>query len=136
MNPKKTHSLYKTLSEELSISEHLIEDLVEFMYKDLRKKLSNLVHPRISVDGLGQFVCKPYTVRKGISDAEKKLQGHDTSTFNAYFNKKRLENKLVLLKELHIIILKEEEKKNNIKTIKHEYVSKHLETPERDNGGN
>ena len=136
MNPKKTHSLYKTLSEELSISEHLIEDLVEFMYKDLRQKLSNLVHPRISVDGLGHFICKPYTVRKGISDAEKKLQGHDTSTFNAYFNKKRLENKLVLLKELHIIILKEEEKKNNIKTIKHEYISKHLETPERDNGGN
>ena len=136
MNPKKTHNLYKTLSEELSISEYLIEDLVEFMYKNLRQKLSNLVHPRINVDGLGQFICKAYVVKKGIGDAEKKLQIHDTSTFNAYFNKKRLENKLELLKELYIIILKEEDKKNNFKTVKNEYISKHLETPERDNGGN
>lgn len=136
MNPKKTHSLYKTLSEELSISEDLIEDLVEFMYKNLRKKLSNLVHPRINVDGLGQFVCKAYNVTKGISYAEKKLKSHDTSTFNAYFNKKKLESKLELLKELHIIILKEEERKNNFKNNKNEQIKKHLETPEGDNGGN
>jgi nucleoid DNA-binding protein len=135
MNPKKTHNLYKTLSEELSISEYLIEDLVEFMYKNLRQKLSNLVHPRINVDGLGQFVCKAYNVRRGISEAERKLKSHDTSTFNAYFNKKKLESKIELLKELDIIILKEEEKKNNFKTIKNEYISKHLETPERNNGG-
>lgn len=136
MNPKKTNNLYKTLSEELSISEYLIEDLVEFMYKNLRQKLSNLVHPRINVDGLGQFVCKAYNVRRGISEAERKLKSHDTSTFNAYFNKKKLESKIELLKELDIIILKEEEKKNNFKTIKNEYISKHLETPERNNGGN
>jgi len=135
MNPKKTNNLYKTLSEELSISEYLIEDLVEFMYKNLRQKLSNLVHPRINVDGLGQFVCKAYNVRRGISEAERKLKSHDTSTFNAYFNKKKLESKIELLKELDIIILKEEEKKNNFKTIKNEYISKHLETPERNNGG-
>ncbi len=124
MNPKKTHSLYKTLSEELSISEHLIEDLVEFMYKNLRKKLSNLVHPRINVDGLGQFVCKAYNVTKGIAYAEKKLKSHDTSTFNAYFNKKKLESKLELLKELHIIILKEEERKTKFKESKYEIKSK------------
>lgn len=135
MNPKKTNNLYKTLSEELSISEYLIEDLVEFMYKKLRQKLSNLVHPRINVDGLGQFVCKAYNVRRGISEAERKLKSHDTSTFNAYFNKKKLESKIELLKKLDIIILKEEEKKNNFKTIKNEYISKHLETPERNNGG-
>jgi nucleoid DNA-binding protein len=124
MNPKKTHNLYKTLSEELSISEQLIEDLVEFMYKNLRNNLSNLVHPRINVDGLGQFVCKAYNVTKGIAYTEKKLKSHDTSTFNAYFNKKKLESKLELLKELHIIILKEEERKTKFKESKYETESK------------
>jgi len=135
MIPKKSSILYKPVAEELNISETLVEDLISFYYKEVRFHLSSLSHPRINVDGLGQFVCKAYNVRRGISEAERKLKSHDTSTFNAYFNKKKLESKIELLKELDIIILKEEEKKNNFKTIKNEYISKHLETPERNNGG-
>ena len=127
MNPKKTHNLYKTLSEELSISEYLIEDLVEFMYKNLRQKLSNLVHPRINVDGLGQFVVRTHAVRKAIPRLKKILETHDTTTFSAYFNKKMLEDKVEALENVEKQIVSLEEKKEAIQKQKDEYIKKNLE---------
>lgn len=120
MNPKKAVSLYKPISEEMDVNVNLVEDLVEYAYKILRKKLSELVHPRINVDGLGQFVAKPYTIEKGIETIEKRLIDHDTSTFTAYHYKKQLEVKLEIMKNLHELILKEQERKNNFKQTKNE----------------
>lgn len=120
MNPKKAVNLYKPVSEELDVNENLVEDLVEYAYKTLRKKLSGLEHPRINVDGLGQFVAKPYTVEKGIETIEKRLINHDTSTFTAYHYKKQLEVKLEAMKNLHELILKEQERKTNFKQTKNE----------------
>ena len=37
MNPKKAVNLYKTISEELEVDQNLVEDLMEYVYKTLRK---------------------------------------------------------------------------------------------------
>jgi nucleoid DNA-binding protein len=124
MNPKKAVNLYKTISEELEVDQNLVEDLMEHVYKTLRKKLSGLAHPRINVDGLGQFVAKPYAIKKGIETIETKLVTHDTSTFAAYHHKKLLETKLEAMKNLHEMITKEEERKTNFKQSKYEAKSK------------
>jgi nucleoid DNA-binding protein len=124
MNPKKAVNLYKTISEELEVDQNLVEDLMEHVYKTLRKKLSSLAHPRINVDGLGQFAAKPYAVKKGIETIETKLVTHDTSTFAAYHHKKVLETKLEAMKNLHEMITKEEERKTNFKQSKYETKSK------------
>jgi len=124
MNPKKAVNLCKTISEELEVDQNLVEDLIEHVYKTLRKKLSNLSHPRINVDGLGQFAAKPYAVKKGIETIETKLVTHDTSTFAAYHHKKLLETKLEAMKNLHEMITKEEERKTNFKQSKYEAKSK------------
>ena len=60
MNPKKPNIIYKSLAEELETSEDLVEDLIQFYYKALRLKLSNLESPRINVEGLGHFVINLY----------------------------------------------------------------------------
>ena len=88
MNPRKPSTLYKALAEELLISEDLVEDIVQFYYKTLRLKLSNLDSPRINVEGLGHFVIKPVSVRNAIGRYSKVLDTHDISTYNAYFHKK------------------------------------------------
>lgn len=100
MNPKKVRKIYDIVSEDLNIKKDLVEDLVEFYYADVRKLLTNLEHPRINIDGLGQFVAKPKTVITSIDKISKSLEGHDTSTFKAYHNKKAMENKLELLLKL------------------------------------
>jgi len=100
MNPKKVRKIYDIVSEDLNIKKDLVEDLVEFYYADVRKLLTNLEYPRINIDGLGQFVAKPKAVITSIDKIRKSLEGHDTSTFKAYHNKKAMENKLELLLKL------------------------------------
>ena len=120
MNPKKPSKLYKPLAEELNISEDLVEDIIQFYYKTLRLKLSNLEVPRINVEGLGHFVIKPVSVRNAITRYSKVLDTHDTSTYNAYFHKKMIETKLSSLIEIEKKICKEEDLKNNFKKTKNE----------------
>jgi hypothetical protein len=120
MNPKKTNNFYKIVAEEMNLSDVLVEDLIEFYYKDLRNTMSNLKHPRIMVNGLGQFVAKTFLVRKFIDKYTKSLNNHDTSTYKAYHNKKQIEQKLSLLISLEELISKEEIKKTNFKSKKNE----------------
>ena len=42
MNPKKAVNLYKTISEELEVDCNLVEDLMDYVYKTLKKNLTNL----------------------------------------------------------------------------------------------
>lgn len=116
MNPKKSSSLYKDVSEEHNVSESLVSDIIEFYYKDLRTQLSGLKHARINVEGLGQFVIKDKLVEIYISKITKMLPTHDVSTFRAYHNKKTLEEKLQLLHDVSIKI--EQEKKRKEEFIK------------------
>jgi nucleoid DNA-binding protein len=121
MNPKKVKKIYEAVAEDLNLNKDLVEDLVEFYYKDVRKLLTNLEHPRINVDGLGQFVAKPKAVSGSIDKITKSLDDHDTSTFKAYHNKKAMEVKLDLLTKLHSKILDQESKKQEfLKTKKDE----------------
>jgi hypothetical protein len=118
MNPKKVKKIYEAVAEDLNLNKDLVEDLVEFYYKDVRKLLTNLEYPRINVDGLGQFVAKPKAVSGSIEKITKSLDDHDTSTFKAYHNKKAMEVKLDLLIKLHSKILDQESKKQEFLKIK------------------
>jgi hypothetical protein len=120
MIPKKSNILYKEVSEDLDISETLVKELIEFYYSEVRQLLSNLVCPRINVEGLGQFVIKPKLVRNAIPRYTKSLENHDTSTFAAYYNKKGMETKLELLILLEQKITEQELKKINFKKTKNE----------------
>lgn len=124
MNPKKATKYYKQVAEDLNIEESLVEDFIEFYYKNIRYCLSNLIHPRINIDGLGHFVAKPTWVRRSIEKISKGLEKHDTSTFGAYAKKVRLGETLVLLIELEKKIFLEEQRKKSLKQSKYESSTK------------
>ena len=58
MIPKKPNSLYNEITDEFECSEQLVDDLVHFYYKTLKKRMSNLTDLRLNVEGLGHFVLK------------------------------------------------------------------------------
>jgi len=132
MIPKKSSLLYKELSEEMDLSQDLIQDVIEFYYKEIRSNLTGLKHPRINVDGLGQFVVRTHAVRKAIPRLKKILETHDTTTFSAYFNKKMLEEKVEALENIEKQIVSLEQKKEAIQKQKDEYIKKNLEGPKED----
>ena len=124
MIPKKARKFYKQTAEDLDIQESLVEDFIEFYYKNIRHSLSNLVHPRINIEGLGHFTVKPSWVRRSIDRISRSLDKHDTSTFGAYSKKVRLEHTLDLLIELEKKIVLEEQRKETFKEKKYESSSK------------
>ena len=124
MIPKKASKLYRQTAEELNVEETLVENFVEFLYKNVRSCLSNLAYPRINVEGLGHFNTKASWVRRSIERSTNLLENHDTSTFGAYSKKVRVEEKLDLLIELEKKITLEEQRKLNFKKSKYESGSK------------
>lgn len=133
MIPKKSNQLYKELAEDLNMPVELIEDLMQSYYKEVRNNLTNLSHPRINVEGLGQFVARPGLVKKSIQRYKKALDSHDTSTFSAYYNKKMLEDKVECLENLDKKLDEFENKKQEFKKQKNENQLKgDLEEPETD----
>jgi hypothetical protein len=122
------------VAEDLDIEQTLVENFIDFYYKKIRDCMSNLTHPRINIDGLGQFITRTSAVKKSISRIKKSLENHDTSTFGAYFNKKRIELKLDLLVVLEQKILLEEKRRETfIKEKNEKYTKTNLGQPETDN---
>lgn len=121
MKPKKANVLYEQLSEDKDVSKHLIEDTIEFYYKNVRALLSELYHPRINITGLGVFVARTRSINKAIPKFEKYLKNHDTSTYSAYYNKKILEEKVECLHLMKDQIETERKRKEEFLKLKNEF---------------
>lgn len=111
MIPYKYNKLFIEVSEELNVSEDLVDRFVTFYYKEIRKQLSGLNHTRINIDGLGQFIVKPKSVTKLIERYERSVENSDNYSFSSYFNKKRLESRLADLNKIQKQIEEQTRKK-------------------------
>lgn len=120
MKPKKARHLYQEISEENDLSKDLVESLVDFYYKNVRTLLSELHHPRINITGLGLFTARESAIKKAIPRFEKYLKNHDTSTYTAYYNLKKLEEKIEFLHCISEQIDSEKKRKKEFKKNKNE----------------
>lgn len=111
MNPKKARLLYQEISETEDVPKQLVENLIDFYYKNVRTLLSELYHPRINITGLGLFTARDRAITKAIPKFEKYLENHDTSTYSAYYNKKMLEEKIEFLHSIKEQIEAEKKRK-------------------------
>lgn len=124
MIPQKSNKIYKVVSEDLNIQEKLVEDIVQFYYKELRSKMSTISHTRINVEGIGHMIIKPKIVNQAIERLDKAAKNHDTSTYKAYHTKKFIEEKLTLLKEITIKLIKDSADRKSFKEKKYENSTK------------
>lgn len=120
MKPKKARLLYQEISETEDVSKQLVENLLDFYYKNVRTLLSELYHPRINITGLGVFTARHRAIKNAIPRFEKYLENHDTSTYSAYYNKKMLEEKIEFLHSIKEQIEAEKERKEKFLKEKNE----------------
>ena len=113
MIPYKYNKLYTLISEELNVKEDLVDDFINFYYKEVRSTLSNLNHTKVNIDGLGVFSIKPRSVDKLINRYQKTIDNSNNYSFKSYFNKKQLESKLDDLYNIQEKIRKEKEDRKN-----------------------
>ena len=98
MIPKKSKKVIEQVSEDLDLPENVVDDIISFYYKEVRKTLSSLEHIKINIDGLGHFVIKQRSVEKMTRKFEAIMNKYDTETFANYHNRKSAELKLEKLK--------------------------------------
>lgn len=130
MIPKKPKLIIKQVSEELDISESMIDDIVSFYYKQVRLNLSSLENLKINIPGLGDFIMRKELVKKLIKKQESFRNATDTETFSKYHNLKQTERKL---EKLYAAQIKIEEFLKTKKEFKDERISKrNMEEQETD----
>lgn len=94
MIPKKAEIIIKQIAEEKDLPASMIDDIIGFYYKEVRKSLSSMEHLKIHLPGLGHFTIKQSSVEKMIRKYENIMNNHDTQTFISYRNRKHAEMKL------------------------------------------
>jgi hypothetical protein len=71
LKPKKSKELIPEVAKELQVSEHLVKEITEFYWQEIRKSLSSLKHARIHVTNLGDFTIKHWKIDSKIEMLEK-----------------------------------------------------------------
>lgn len=134
MIPKKAKTLYKGVSEDLDLSLDLVEDFVEFYYKNARQKMSNLEGIRYDLEGLGHVYTRNKVVKNTIIKNNNIIENAKKETFSQYHNLKSVEEQNKKLKKIADLMEKATMEKFNFFNKKYNGDFKtNMEEPETDN---
>lgn len=126
MNPKKPKEFIKPTADALGISEALTDDAVGFYYATVRKALSELESPSVTVTNLGIFKVRYNKIPK----LEKKYQRYldnlevDHMTFNKHTLQNISKKKIESLDGVRKLMEAEFQRKQEVRTKRKEYVTK------------
>jgi len=102
----------------MGLDKHLVEEVVQFFYSQVRKNLSKLTHPRIVLPGLGTFTVRKQKLKNQVKKNSDILNNLDPTKFNDYKVHRSVREKLERLTSMQEIISKEEEERRSFKTNK------------------
>lgn len=71
MKPRKAKEFIPCISEELHLPQDLIEDVIDYYWREVRKNLSSVSHSRIHLTNLGDFTIKHWKLDEKIQMLEK-----------------------------------------------------------------
>ncbi len=87
MNPKKPKTIIPLVIERLNLpadSNELIEDLINFYYKAVKKSLIDFKETHINVLNLGTFVSRPKMMRERLEKYQGMISNVNTETIVGY----------------------------------------------------
>ena len=118
LNPKKYKQITDEVAKDMGLDKHLVEEVVQFFYSQVRKNLSKLTHPRIVLPGLGTFTVRKQKLKNQVKKNSDILNNLDPTKFNDYKVHRSVREKLERLTSMQEIITKEEEERRSFKTNK------------------
>ena len=71
LKPRKAKEFIPCISEELHLPQDLIEDVIDYYWREVRKNLSSVSHSRIHLTNLGDFTIKHWKLDEKIQMLEK-----------------------------------------------------------------
>lgn len=119
MIPKKPKQIVKIVSEELDLSQELVDDLTTFYYKTLRNKLSDLEELRFNAPGLGHFLIRNSAVTSTTKRFEAIRDSLTADTFANHHKRRLVQTRLDQLYSIKEKIQEFLEKKKEFKEMKY-----------------
>ncbi len=100
MNPKNYKKFYDDIAKESEVHKDLVSDFVFFFYDRVRKNLSNLTNPKISLPNLGTFSIRTNKLKKSIKRQQDILGNLDKRKFEGYDKSVPVKAKLKNMKKV------------------------------------
>lgn len=116
LNPKKANDLYKELADKLGMSESDVSDIVSFYWSALRKKMETMDDAYIHIENFGTFYVRLKNLQQEIEKNQIYLRGINPKNYDKYPFYKTATHRLTKFGGLKEQILKELDKKKEIKT--------------------
>lgn len=117
MVPKKHKEFLKPTAEALGIREDLVEKIIDVYWKEVRKALSDLRAPRITIANFGSFKIKHWIIDEEVLGYTRYLEKNDPEkmTFNKHRIRADIEQRIAEIQRMKEMVAKDFEKKNLIK---------------------
>lgn len=126
MIPKKAKEFKQSTAKETGYSEELVNLMVDFFWEKVRKDMSNLVYPQITVPNLGTFKIKHWKLDETVENYERIISRIE-GKFRLHAMRMDITDKLEKIAKLKKMIEVEEEKLNKKKQLKDEYNKNNME---------
>lgn len=139
MLPKKPKEFIKPTAEKLNVNEDLVSDLVNFYWKEVRKTLSDLKAPRVTVAKFGYFQLKFWMLPDEKKNYEKYLESLNPNkmTFMKHTLKEDVVQRLNSINKVMAIVEQDKLKKKTVKEKRYAKETKeNLEKSQGDIPGN
>ena len=121
MKPKSYRDFRSDIAEKVGVHPDVVEDFITFYYSKLRKNLSDLTYPSITVHGLGTFHLRRQVLNKTIKKNKSILGNLSKNTYNGYEKHIGVTEKLEKFEAMTFMIKDIEEDKAIFKEKKNEY---------------
>lgn len=115
MRPKKAKLYIPDVASKLSVSEDLVEDVINFYWQEVRKSLSNLSHSRVHITNLGDFTIKHWKIDDRIQMLERWEENNKQKGLQQMTARFKTAESLFNLKEIKKIVEEENQRKDFIK---------------------
>ena len=99
MKPTKAKELIKKTASELNVPEFLVQDVVDFYYTLVRRKLESLQYPTLYLHKIGTIRLSRVKLKNSITRLEKLLTSNNQEDFKKVIKYNLTKEMLVIQKE-------------------------------------
>lgn len=99
MKPTKGRTLIKKTADDLGVSESLTQDVVDFYYSTVRKKIEGMKHTTIFLHGLGTLRLSRVKLKRDITGLKKLLSSNEQEDFKKVIKYKFTQEQLTQKEE-------------------------------------
>jgi hypothetical protein len=134
LTPKKSRSFIESTAKELKLNPNLVEHVVDYYWKGIRKSLVELKSPIIQVRSIGEFRLKVWDLEEQRRRYQLHLDSGDPNkmSFAKHQIRKDVEERLKNLNKVMEITSADKERKEKLKNKKTNgsIIKRNLESPD------